>query len=91
MKEKYDRAEKDKEIVLPSDYKDLLVQYEKVKTDEKLIKTAKTEIENKLKEVLKDAETGITDQFIVTWKNQNRKSVDSKALKERFPDIYKKF
>ncbi|MGM0775470.1 MAG: YqaJ viral recombinase family protein [Bacillota bacterium] len=90
LKDKYDRAEKDKEIVLPSDYKDLLVQYEKVKSDEKLIKTAKTEIENKLKEALKDAETGITDQFKVTWKNQSRKSVDSKALKEKFPDIYKK-
>ncbi|MEK3821480.1 YqaJ viral recombinase family protein [Cytobacillus sp. FSL W8-0315] len=90
LKEKYDRAVKDKEIVLPSDYKDLLVQYEKVKSDEKLIKSAKTEIENKLKEVLKDAETGITDQFIVTWKNQSRKSVDSKALKEKFPDIFKK-
>lgn len=89
LKEKYDRAEKDKEVVLPSDYKELIVQYEKVKSDEKLIKTAKTEIENKIKAELKDAETGITDQFVVTWKNQSRNSVDSKALKEKFPDIYK--
>lgn len=89
IKEKYDQAEKDKEIVLPSDYKALLIQYEKIKSDEKLIKTAKTEIENKIKDELKDAEKGLVDSFLVTWKNQSRTSVDSKALKEKFPDIYK--
>ncbi|MDF1509707.1 YqaJ viral recombinase family protein [Robertmurraya sp. DFI.2.37] len=88
LKEKYERAEKDKEIVLPGEYKELLLQYEKVKSDEKLIKSAKTEIENKIKAELKDAESGIADRFIVTWKNQSRNSVDSKALKEKFPDIY---
>lgn len=88
LKEKYERAEKDKEIVLPEEYKELLLQYEKVKSDEKLIKSAKTEIENKIKAELKDAESGIADRFIVTWKNQSRNSVDSKALKEKFPDIY---
>lgn len=89
IKEKYDHAEKDKEIVLPGEYKDLLNQYEKVKADEKLIKAAKTEIENKIKFELKDAEKGITDRFVVYWKNQSRTSVDSKSLKEKFPDIYK--
>lgn len=88
LKEKYERAEKDKEIVLPGEYKELLLQYEKVKSDEKLIKSAKTEIENKIKAELKDAESGNADRFIVTWKNQSRNSVDSKALKEKFPDIY---
>lgn len=89
LKEKYDRAEKDKEIVLPGEYKDLIVQYEQVKQDEKLIKTAKTEIENKIKAELKDAETGLTDTYMVTWKNQIQNRVDSKTLKEQFPDIYK--
>jgi len=89
LKEKYGQAEENKEIVLPSKCKDLLVQYEKIKSDEKLIKTAKTEIENKLKAELKDAEKGLIDHFQVTWKNQCRTSVDSKALREKFPDIYK--
>lgn len=89
LKEKYAKAETSKEIVLPGDYKELIVQYEKVKEDEKLIKTAKTEIENKLKAELKDAETGLTDNYVVSWKNQIQQRVDSKALKEKFPDIYK--
>ncbi|MCU9614120.1 YqaJ viral recombinase family protein [Caldibacillus lycopersici] len=88
LKEKYELAEANKEVVLPSEYKDLLLQYEKVKQDESLIKTAKTEIENKIKAELKDAETGIIDSYIVTWKNQFQNRVDTKALKEKFPDIY---
>ncbi|KHD86422.1 hypothetical protein NG54_03240 [Heyndrickxia ginsengihumi] len=88
LKEKYDRAEKDKEIILPSDFKDYLIEYEKIKQNEKLIKVAKTEIENKIKAELKDAEKGLVDSFIVSWKNQSRTSVDSKALKTKFPDIY---
>ncbi|WP_313804758.1 lambda-exonuclease family protein [Cytobacillus sp.] len=89
LKEKYAQAEKDKEIVLPGNYKDMIIQYEKIKDDEKLIKTAKTEIENKLKAELKDAETGLTDSYLVSWKSQIQNRVDSKVLKEKFPDIYK--
>lgn len=89
LKEKYAMAEKDKEIVLPSEVKDLIEQYEQIKKDADLIKKAKTEIENKIKAELKDAEKGIIDSFVVTWKNQTQLRVDSKALKERFPDIYK--
>ncbi|WP_042348293.1 YqaJ viral recombinase family protein [Bacillus massiliigorillae] len=89
LKEKYERAESEKEVVLSSDCKDYLLQYEQVKADEKLIKQARTEIENKLKAELKDAEFGITDSFLVSWKNQTRNLVDTKALKEKFPEIYK--
>jgi putative phage-type endonuclease len=89
IKEKYELAEKDKEIVLPGEYKEVLIQYEKIKSDEALIKTAKSEIENKIKDQLKDAEKGLIDSFLVTWKNQSRTSVDSKSFKEKFPDIYK--
>lgn len=89
LKEKYDRAEKNTQITLPSDYKELLEQYNKLKADEKLITTAKKEIENKIKATLEDAEIGTVGDYIVSWKNQSRTSIDSKALKEKFPDIYK--
>lgn len=89
LKEKYNRAEAGKEIVLPSEYKDLLQQYNEIIADEKLVKTARTEIENKIKAELKEAESGIVDHFIVSWKNQSRTSLDSKALKEKFPNVYK--
>lgn len=89
LKEKYDRAESEKEMVLPGEYKEYLIQYEKIKSDEKLIKSAKTEIENKIKAELKDAETGTSDHFLVSWKNQTQSRVDSNALKEKFPNIYR--
>jgi putative phage-type endonuclease len=90
IKERYDKAEKNKEIILPATYKDLLTQYEQIKSDEKLVTTAKKEIENKIKAELKDAETGIVDSFLVSWKSQTQSRVDSKILKEKFPDVYKK-
>ncbi|MED4455937.1 lambda-exonuclease family protein [Metabacillus fastidiosus] len=89
LKEKFSQAEEDKEIILPSEYKELLQQYEEIKANEKLVVTAKKEIENKIKATLEDAETGIAGDYIVSWKNQSRTSVDSKALKEKFPDVYK--
>lgn len=89
LKEKYSNAEEGKEVVLPSSYKDLLQQYEQIKSDEKLIQTAKKDIENKLKAELKDAEVGIIDTHMVTWKNVVSNRVDTKTLKEKFPHIYK--
>lgn len=89
LKEKYDRAEAEKEIVLSSSCEEYLLQYEQIKADEKLIKEARTDIENKLKAELKDAEFGVSNSFLVSWKNQTRNLVDTKALKEQFPDIYK--
>jgi putative phage-type endonuclease len=89
LKEKYDRAEEGKEVILKAEFKELIQQYERVKEDEKLIKTAKTEIENKIKAELKDAELGLTDTHEVTWKNVVSNRVDAKELKAKFPDIYK--
>lgn len=89
LKEKYDRAEEGKEVILKAEFKELIQQYERVKEDEKLIKTAKTEIENKIKAELKDAELGLTDTHEVTWKNVVSNRVDTKELKTKFPDIYK--
>ncbi|MCM3324269.1 YqaJ viral recombinase family nuclease [Cytobacillus kochii] len=89
LKEKYNKAEEGKEIVLPSNYKEMLINYEQIKNDEKLIQTAKKDIENKIKAELKDAEVGLVDTHIITWKNVISNRVDTKALKEKFPDIYK--
>lgn len=90
LKEKFDRAEKDKQIILPGEFKELIAQYNKLKADEKLVSIARKEIENKIKATLEDAEIGTVGDYQVSWKNQSRTSVDSKTLKEKFPDIYKK-
>jgi putative phage-type endonuclease len=89
LKERYERAERFKKIILPSDAKTLLQQYQQVKDNEKLVLDAKREIENKLKATLEDAEAGSTDGFIVSWKNHVQSRVDTSVLKEKFPDVYK--
>lgn len=89
LKERYERAERFKQIILPSDAKTLLQQYQLVKENEKLVLDAKREIENKLKATLEDAEAGSTDGFIVSWKNHVQNRVDTAVLKEKFPDVYK--
>lgn len=88
LAEKYAKSDPDKEIVLPKDFNAYLEEYFKIKENEKLIKAAKTEIENKLKAELKEAEIGRVGDYIVTWKKQVQKRVDSKALREKFPDIH---
>lgn len=88
LAEKYAKSDPDKEIVLPKDFNAYLEEYFKIKENEKLIKDAKTEIENKLKAELKEAEIGRVGDYIVTWKKQVQKRVDSKALREKFPDIH---
>ncbi|WP_182103758.1 YqaJ viral recombinase family nuclease [Niallia taxi] len=89
LKERYDRAERFKQIILPSDAKTLLQQYQQVKDNEKLVGAAKREIENKLKATLEDAEAGQTDGYLVSWKNHVQNRVDTTVLKEKFPDVYK--
>ncbi|MGG3677519.1 lambda-exonuclease family protein [Heyndrickxia faecalis] len=88
LNEKYAKSDPDKEIVLPKDFNAYLEEYKEIKENEKLITTAKKEIENKIKAELKDAEIGRVGDYLVTWKKQVQNRVDSKALREKFPDIY---
>lgn len=89
LKERYERSERFKQIILPSDAKTLLQQYQLIKDNEKLVLGAKREIENKLKATLEDAEAGSTDGYFVSWKNHVQNRVDTTVLKEKFPDVYK--
>lgn len=49
-------------------------------------------IENRLKEALgkENATYGNSAAYRISWKTQNRKTVDSKLLKSDYPDIYEK-
>ena len=48
----------------------------------------KKSLENKIKAYLGENEIGISDKYRVSWKNQTRSTVDTKALKSEFPLIY---
>lgn len=52
------------------------------------LSNTKSKIEQEIKQELGEASTGLGTEFKVTWKAQNRNSVDSKLLKEKYPDVY---
>ena len=89
MKERYKETDPNKIVNLAFDYKEKLTRYFELKENIKQLETMKKQIENELKNELKDAEIGITKGYKVTWKHITQNRVDNKLLQEKFPDVYK--
>lgn len=53
------------------------------------LETEKKQIEQEIKVEMADAETATTNDYKITWKNSSSNRVDTKLLKEAYPDIYK--
>ena len=82
----------DADIVLPAEADELVAQWLEIKKAEDEIKTAKAETENKLKALLKDAESGIAPNgYVVAWKSYSQSRLDSTKLKATHPDITAQF
>ncbi|MGY5239171.1 YqaJ viral recombinase family nuclease [Clostridium tertium] len=79
------------EIELESNALELINKREVLKENIKLLEIDVAECENKLKDLLKDNEIGVVEDKKVIWKNYKRTSLNSKALKEEEPEIYKKY
>lgn len=47
--------------------------------------------ENEIKALLAEKETGITNHFRVTWKNQVQNRLDTSTLKKAVPDVYAQY
>lgn len=58
-------------VMFTSDYITYIEQLEEIKKQEKELKNQKTDIENRLKQYLGDAQTGICEKYTVTWKTTN--------------------
>lgn len=54
----------------------------------KLLEESIRSIENRYRSYLEDHEIGIAGPYKVKWENRSRTSIDSKRLKEQFPDVY---
>lgn len=95
LNERY-AEEGSQEIMLPSEFDDLITYRNQLKEDEKVIKEKIVETENLIKSELgkRDALIGITKQFIVTWKSVARNRLNKKLLAAKYPkaaddpDIY---
>jgi len=75
-------------IVLPDEFLDLIQQRQVKRAAIKEMQTLVDEIENKIKAKIGENKGGVIGNFSVTWANQTRTSVDTKALKEKHPDIF---
>ena len=91
LKTMYSVGELDSETELPMEADSLIEQLQHAKLDEKAATERVTELENRLKSMLGDHETGLTSNHIVTWKTVTSQRVDSKALAKHHPDIHEKF
>lgn len=87
--EKQFAGNKSDPIELPSEAADILELLHNFKQQEKDVKAAIQEQENKLCAMMGDYEIGFIGDQKITWKWQDgRITVDSKKLKKDFPEIY---
>lgn len=82
----------DANIILPAEADELVAQWLEIKKAEDELKTAKATCENKLKALLKDAESGIAPNgYSVSWRSYSQSRLDSTRLKATHPDISAQF
>jgi putative phage-type endonuclease len=89
LKALYPTAKFDEEIELPPDASELIAKYEQAKQEEAEAAERRKEAENQLKAMLGDYEKGFVGERIITWKNVRSSRVDTKLLKEKYPEIYR--
>jgi putative phage-type endonuclease len=66
-------------------------RYQEVSKTIKNLEKTKEELRTRICAELGDNSAGSTDKYQVTWKTQSRTSLDTKALKEKYPNIYAEF
>lgn len=78
-------------ISLPDDALSVCDEYELISAQLKELEKKKSEAANKLKNYLKEAETGIVGNRTVSWKPVVKNSLDSSRLKTEQPELYNSY
>ncbi|MFV9511827.1 YqaJ viral recombinase family protein [Tepidibacillus sp. LV47] len=89
LKERYKETDPTKIAQIDISYKSMIEEYQSLKEIIEQLEKKKKAIENKLKNELKDAELGHVGNYEIEWKPRVSNRVDTKLLKEKFPNIYK--
>lgn len=79
------------EINLPGEAESYIDALEAIKEELKETETKKKEYENHLKDLLKENETGLIGDRVITWKSYNTNRLDTKRLKAERPEIYEDY
>lgn len=88
LKKRYSEAEPGKVIDLRYEYKDKIAELLSLKEAISQLETQVKALENEIKNELKDAEVGFVQNYQVTWKQFESNRIDTKKLKEQFPQVY---
>lgn len=72
-------------------YTEQLKRLVEVKKEAKRIDEEQKSLENLIKQSLGETAIGESDQYYVSWKSQNKTTVDSKALKAEMPEVYARY
>lgn len=91
LKSMYPESDPESETELGQEEDKLLEALEQIKEEEKELKERKQKYENQLKEKLKTFEKGLSPRYVVTYKTQERRTVDSKRLKAEAPELFEKY
>lgn len=89
MKHLYPEAIYSEPLPLGATAAELARERQRLKEQEKKLKEQINTVENNLKNMLGDYEAGEIDRIKVEWKNAERRGIDSKKLREEYPDIYR--
>ena len=88
LKERYAEVDPEKTIDLKYEFKEKIEELLSLKETIKELEKQARSIENRIKYELKDAEVGFVQNYQVTWKQFESQRVDTKKLREQFPQIY---
>lgn len=85
----YNSVTKHSEKILDTDVaNDLAKTVVECKAQIKEIKVVMEEAQNRLKDMLQDAEIGYTKDYTIKWSPRSQLRVDTSLLKAKFPDVY---
>ena len=66
-----------------------LAEYERLKAEESQVKKDIEQIKQRIQVTMGSATAGFSERWRITWKPQTRDSIDSKKLKDMFPEAWK--
>lgn len=84
----YKNADAGKAIIL-NDFNERLERREELDSLISKLEKEKKQIEQEIKVEMEDAELATAGDYSVSWKNVSQNRVDTKTLKENYPDVYK--
>lgn len=90
LRQRYSEAEGGKVVDLTSANKTRIQQYLQLKEQINELTLQAKELENQIKHEMKEAEYGFIGNYQTSWKSVSTNRIDSKILKEQFPDVYEK-